>query len=162
MKKGTMYLTSSKKRKLGLLMVLGIAVCIVIYGLGGFTQLKREDFIGYYYSARPFGIEILILRENGEYTQLVDVNAPEESFVHHGKWEFREDFGTLDLRNPISLGGGFEPPRDFRTPGKDSIWALKPTWSWFHRVALSYSPDLDLKFEKLDHIWLEKKWGITG
>lgn len=109
---------------------------------------KLKDLPGRYVCQYPFGVELLILRKDGTFTQLVDVDGTDESVVHRGAWEYNEVSGELRLLDAILVDNNFgELNRDFMHP-KAGAWVLEVT-KHFGTTSLHWNPDFNYEFHQL-------------
>lgn len=134
-------------KNLLLTIVRYIAALLVSLGLGG-CSMADADLAGRYVCVYSYGAEMLVLRSDGSYTQLIDVDAPNGSVVHNGKWEHSPELNEVRLIDAISVDNNFGALRpEFRNPGS-GIWVLKIE-KRFGTVSLHWHPDFNYEFRRL-------------
>ena len=92
---------------------------------------SEANLVGRYLCQYSYGIELLMLRSEGKYTQIVDVDATNGTVVHHGKWRYDIDGHQLTLVDALLVDdffGHLNP--DFATPASGlSSFLVKNTFS---------------------------------
>lgn len=124
-----------------------IVALLFALGIGG-CSIADTDLVGRYVCVYPYGSEMLVLRADGSYTQLIDVDAPDGSVVHNGKWERNAELKEVRLIDAVIVDNSFGALRpDFRKP-TSGIWVLKVK-KRIGTVSLYWHPDYDYEFRRL-------------
>lgn len=105
------------------------------------SPVTEAELVGRYLCKYPYGIELLVLRAEGRYTQIIDVDAKDGTQVHHGEWRYNFEERKLELVDALLVDdffGKLNP--DFATPapGRVSIFVENT----FHGLKLVSNPDL--------------------
>jgi hypothetical protein len=123
----------------------GIYLSLLLAGckIEGVTE---SDFPGEYVTQFPGATEMLVLRKDGGYTQVIYLSAGKDVVVHEGLWHYSAD--SVDLENPIlPYSANPQDKRDLRTPYA-GFWGLSP-YKLLGRVHLEFDPDQGLEFRRL-------------
>jgi hypothetical protein len=126
-----------------------ILTILMSTGLGSCSKpTSISEVSGRYICKYPYGIEILILRKDGEYTQLIDLDSQTTPLIHEGKWSYLPSENTINLNDAIILDDNFGKLRsDYKTP-TNGIWALTVK-TIFGKVSLEWNPDIDYVFRSI-------------
>ena len=79
--------------------------------------VSEASLVGRYLCKYPYGIELLVLRPEGQYTQIIDVDAVDGTVVHHSVWRYNFESRQLVLVDALLIDdffGSLNP--DFATP----------------------------------------------
>lgn len=137
-------LTSAKFNMLRIF--LFIPVVMIIFGCT--TRVERDEIIGAYQSDLPFGTEILELKPDGRYTQILTIRGENKNVSHSGAWKYRPEVSLLELQDALQFDDNFGTLNpSYKIPGL-GIWVLNVE-KIFGRVSLAWAPDFDFKFKKM-------------
>jgi hypothetical protein len=126
-----------------------LALLVVVLGIEGCSgRVGESDLIGRYLCNYSYGAELLVLNPSGAYTQLIDVNAPEGSLIHSGKWQYDAQRAEVILLDPIIVDDNFGSLREGFRKTESGSWTLKVSRQ-FHHISLHWNPDLDYAFRRL-------------
>jgi hypothetical protein len=59
--------------------------------------VSEADFIGRYLCKYSYGIELLVLKAHGRYSQVVDIDATNGTVVHEGEWRYDIESREVEL-----------------------------------------------------------------
>ena len=126
-----------------------IMVVFMVSGLKGCSSSVTDaELAGRYLCLYPYGAEVLVLRSDGTYTQLIDVNVSDGSIIHHGKWQHDSQAGNIVLIDPVVVDNNFGSLRpSFKAP-ESGKWVLTIS-SRFRTISLRWHPDFDYEFRRL-------------
>lgn len=123
----------------------GICLCLLLAGCG-MEGLAAPDIPGEYVTQFPGATEMLVLRQDGSYTQVIYLAAGKNVVLHEGRWHCK--VGFVNQENPIlPYSANPKDKRNLKTP-YTGAWELSP-YRLFGHVYLDFDPDQGLKFRKL-------------
>ena len=117
-----------------------LAGCVLAAACSRSSQ--QSDVTGVYELRWPmastkwqYGVERLVVRENGTYEQWFALKGSTISLINTGAWTVREDSSVLsavtgekyllELRSPVIVDNGFGKPALPLTRRENAIWPLK-------------------------------------
>lgn len=91
-------------------------------------KVAPQDVVGTYEAKYPFGRSILVLQDNGTFTQRAEV-AGEPLASSRGTWSFDESRSTLSLHGGLALDDGFgRLSREWKVAGDSPSLAVERVW----------------------------------
>jgi len=89
-----------------------------------------------------------VLKSDGTYTQLIDINRENGTLIHSGTWKYNSVGNDVQLLDPILVDDNFGSVKDeFRKP-MPGIWSLEPVRKMFS-FSLRWNPDWDYEFRRI-------------
>lgn len=122
-----------------------VALLLVSTACGSFPA--SDALPDRYQCERSFGSEILVLRPNGSFVQVIDIEDRPEPLVNKGTWEYDRGRGSLDLTGAIVVDDGHGGIPTDLSP-QTGTWALEAR-SRLGRITLSWNPDFDFTFKRI-------------
>lgn len=108
---------------------------------------QRSDIPGDYQATYPFGVETLVLRENGSYKQEFRLQGSSDVVTLSGHWSYDADDGQLQLENALPIVDGFgRLEKDYAT-ARDGLRGLLVQRTP-NGIRLAINEDLDLYFKR--------------
>jgi len=111
---------------------------------------KIDDVAGTYVCRYDCGTELLRLKENGEYLQVVVLDGDTTTISHTGTWVFVERDNSVDLQGGLLLVDGFGTLRpDYMVPVSGVLGA---GWyrRWLGTAYLVFNEDVGLAYQKIE------------
>ena len=103
--------------------------------------VPAEKVPGRYVCVYLYGLELLLLRQNGTYVQVIDVNGRSGPAIHQGKRRYDSERGEVSIESPLLVDDGFGKPVA-RLVAASGLWVL-PVDSRLGSVRMRFHPDFD-------------------
>lgn len=125
---------------------IAIVMLVSLPTIGCSSHPTLNELDGRYESRRSFGTEVLTLRPDGTFLQVINVAGRGNPLSCEGKWTYDPVQGSVGLYGAIVTDDGFGQLPEDLSPDMGR-WGLVAR-TGFGGLVLSWNPDHDLLFRK--------------